>query len=166
MSASRILLAISTSRYSQHLVDLAITEAERLGCDGAKVQIDVLYIQEEEDLARVGAKVGDSGFLGLATTSELLETLGAEHHRMALMRIEEVQAAATERGFAMTVQEVKGRFVEQVLVQAESSSYTTILITRADRPFISRILFGSKADRVARMAKKDGLGHVIIDELP
>ena len=57
------------------------------------------------------------------------------------------------------------RFVEQVLTQAEQHSYTTILITRADRPFISRILFGSEADRVARMAKKEGLGHVIIDEL-
>ena len=65
----------------------------------------------------------------------------------------------------MAVVEVKGRFVEQVLNQAEQHSYTTILITRADRPFISRILFGSEADRVARMAKKEGLGHVLIDEL-
>lgn len=163
--SQRILLAISTSRYSKHLVDLAITEAGRLGEGGTPVDIDVLYVQEEEDLARVGDKVGDSGFLGLSTTKDLLETLVAEHHRMALRRVDEIKSAAQERGLGVAVVEVKGRFVEQVLTQAEQHSYTTILITRADRPFISRILFGSEADRVARMAKKEGLGHVIIDEL-
>ncbi len=166
MSDKRILLAISTSRYSKHLVDLAITEAKRLIDEGNAIQIDVLYVQEEEDLARVGAKVGDAGFLGLTTTKDLLETLGAEHHRMALRRVEEIREAAEEHSFGMHFNEVKGRFVEQVLQQAELYAYTTILITRADRPFISRILFGSEADRVARMARKEGLGHVIIDELP
>jgi len=164
MSENRILLAISTSRYSMHLVDQAITEAGRLKAEGAVVHIDVLYVQEAEDLARVGAKVGDSGFLGLTTTKDLLETLGAEHHRMALRRIDEIRTAANEHALGLTVQEVTGRFVEQVLKQAETSAYTTILITRADRPFISRILFGSEAERVARMARKEGLGHVIIDE--
>ena len=163
--SQRILLAISTSRYSKHLVDLAISEAVRLGDEGTPIDIDVLYVQEEEDLARVGAKVGDSGFLGLSTTKDLLKTLVAEHHRMALRRVDEIKAAAEQHGFGVEVFEVKGRFVEEVLLQAEQRSYTTILITRADRPFISRILFGSEADRVARMAKKEGLGHVIIDEL-
>ena len=164
MSQSRILLAISTSRYSKHLLDLAITEAERLQADGDQVDIDVLYVQEEEDLARVGAKVGDQGFLGLTTTKELLETLVAEHHRMAMRRVDEIRAAAQQRSLGVQFHEVKGRFVEEVLKQAEMTGYTTILITRADRPFISRILFGSEADRVARMARKEGLGHVIIGE--
>jgi nucleotide-binding universal stress UspA family protein len=166
MNCSRILLAISTSRYSKHLLDLAIKEAERLAVEGTDIAFDVLYVQEKEDLARVSAKVGDSGFLGLATTKELLHTLVAEHHRMALRRVDEIRAAAETRGFQVQVQEIEGRFVEQVLLAAEKESYTTILISRADRPFISRILFGSEADRVARMAKKDDLGHVIIDDLP
>ena len=64
----------------------------------------------------------------------------------------------------MSVSEVTGRFVDTVLEQAGKTHYETILITRADRPFVSRILFGSEADRVARLVKKEGLGHVIIDE--
>ncbi len=162
MSDKRILLAISTSRYSKHLVDLSITEATRL--EGDRIDIDVLYVQEEEDLARVGARVGDAGFLGLTTTKDLLDTLAAEHHRMAMRRVDEIRSAAEEHGFGVHLNEVKGRFVEQIQAQAKRNSYDTILITRADRPFISRILFGSEADRVARMARKEGLGHVIIDE--
>jgi len=163
MTDIRILLAVSTSRYSQHLVDLAMSEASRLSGAGS-VRIDVLYILEEEDLQHISKRVGDQGFLGLSTTADVMSTLGAEHHRMALLRIEEVKAAAERQGCAVSVTEVTGRFVESVLAQAGEAQYETILITRADRPFVSRILFGSEADRVARMVQKEGLGHVIIDE--
>ena len=163
MTEQRLLLAVSTSRYSEHLVAVAMTEARRLSADGV-VAIDVLYILEEEDLAHLGNRVGDQGFLGLSTTADLMSTLGEEHHRMAMLRIDEVKQAAQENGFEVSVEEVKGRFVECVLAHAGKTAYETILITRADRPFVSRILFGSEADRVARMVKREGLGHVIIDE--
>jgi len=165
MSDIRILLAVSTSRYSRALVDLAMSEAEKLSDSGTKsVAIDVLYILEGEDLLHISHQVGDQGFLGLSTTADVISTLGAEHHRMALLRIDEVKEAAATKGTPVTVVEVEGRFVESVLKQAGEASYETILITRADRPFVSRILFGSEADRVARMVKKEGLGHVIIDD--
>ncbi len=164
MSGRRILLAVSTSRYSKQLVDHAIAEASRLQADGEAVAIDVLYVIEAEELSRVSNKVGDAGFLGMSTTQDLMSTLAAEHHRMALRRVDEVRKEAEKRGFPVAVKEVEGNFVESVLHHAEDKAYTTILITRADRPFISRILFGSEADRVARMARKEGLGHVIIDE--
>lgn len=163
MNDTRILLAVSTSRYSHHLVDVAMKEAERLASEGP-VAIDVLYILEQEDLEHISKRVGDQGFLGLSTTADVMSTLGAEHHRMALLRIDEVKAAAATQGFSVSVSEVTGRFVESVLKQAAEAHYETILITRADRPFVSRILFGSEADRVARMVQKEGLGHVIIDE--
>ena len=159
----RILLAISTSRYSEHLVELTMREAERLAVDG-QIAIDVLYILEEEDLAHITSRVGDQGFLGLSTTADVMRTLGAEHHRMAMLRIDEVKAAAAPAGFLVSVSEVKGRFVDRVLEAVADVAYETILITRADRPFVSRILFGSVADRVARMVKREGLGHVIIDD--
>ena len=162
MNDTRILLAVSTSRYSQHLVDLAMREAQRLSTE--TVCIDVLYILEEEDLQHISKRVGDQGFLGVSTTADVMSTLGAEHHRMAMLRIDEVKAAAATQNVTVLVKEVTGRFVDSVLKQAGETHYETILITRADRPFVSRILFGSEADRVARMVKKEGLGHVIIDE--
>ena len=59
---------------------------------------------------------------------------------------------------------VDGRFADSVLQQAEALKSDIILISRADRPFISRILFGSDADKVARLARRDGLGKVIIND--
>lgn len=163
MNEQRILLAVSTSRYSEHLVKATMDEALRLSTEG-DIAIDVLYVLEEEDLANLSKRVGDQGFLGLSTTADLMETLVEEHHRMALLRIDEVHRAAGALELEVRVDEVRGRFVDCVLERAALCSYATILITRADRPFVSRILFGSEADRVARMVQRDGLGHVIIDE--
>ena len=164
MSSRRILLAVSTSRYSQHLVAQAMTEAARIQADGEVVEIDVLTIMETEELERVSAKVGDSGFLGLDPQAEVLRTLGEEHNRMALRRVEEIKKAAAEGGFNLNEHSVTGSFVEQVLEYAQKLASDVILITRAERPFISRILFGSEADKVARLALRDGLGRVIIPE--
>lgn len=165
MSVRRILLAVSTSRYSEHLVDHAMEAGKKLQADGAAVHIDVLYIIEREDLDRIGKMVGDDGFLGLSPQGDIVNTLGEEHNRMALRRVDEVRNAADAHGFAVTVHRVEGRFVDEVLGFAKANECETILITRAERPFISRILFGSAADKVARLARKTGLkGTVIIDE--
>jgi nucleotide-binding universal stress UspA family protein len=164
MTTRRILLAVSTSRYSQHLVAQAITEAIRIRDAGEEVVIDVLTIIETQELERISAKVGDSGFLGLDPQAEVLRTLGEEHNRMALRRVDEIKQAAADADFPVNEHRVKGKFVDHVLAFAEQLKSDVILITRADRPFISRILFGSEADKVARLALRDGLGKVIIPE--
>lgn len=160
----RILLAVSTSRYSSRLVDQAMTEARRMQDDGHDVVIDVLNITERSELERIGRSVGDEGFLGLDPQKDVLEALGQEHDRMARRRVEQVRAAASAAGIETQVTDVDGRFVDVVLQYAESLRSDIILITRGDRPFISRILFGSEADKVARLARRDGLGKVIIED--
>lgn len=164
MSERRILLAVSTTRYSQALVSHAMDEAARLHGQGHDVQIDVVYIIESEELERIGKMVGDEGFLGLSPQEDVLEALGAEHHRTATRRIEQVKAAAADRGIPVHTIEREGRFAAECIAQAEARDYDVILVTRADRPFISRFLFGSEADRVARLARKEGLGRVIIED--
>lgn len=161
---SRILIAVSTSRYSEQLIAHAATEADALRDRSDEVVIDVLYVRESEDLAEVSQRVSGEGFLGLAPQADILETLVAERHRMASRRIEQLRALAEERGYPITVTEVEGRFVDTVLTHAEQKRCDIILITRDDRPFISRLLFGSDADRVARMARKGGLGQVLIKD--
>ena len=165
MSARRVLIAVSTSRYSRHLVEDAVAAADGLRDDdggGHTVNIDILDIIEAEELAEVGHRVGGEGFLGLSPQADILEALGAEHHRMATRRIHQIRSAAEQHGYPTTVTEVEGRFVEAVIAYAEAHACDVILITRADRPFISRLLFGSAADRVARLARRDGLGEVLI----
>lgn len=163
MSAHRILLAISTSRYSAQLVSSAMEEAEKNRKAGRAVAIDVLYVIETEDLERVSSMVGDEGFLGLAPQREVLHALATEHDRTAMGRITEIEAAAREANIPVEVHRVDGRFAEAVVLYAEQHRADIILLTRADRPWISRFLFGSEADRVARIARRDGLGQVIID---
>ena len=164
MSAHRILLGVSTSRYSTRLLSHTMEEAERLKEDGHTVAIDVVNVIEDEDLHKVANSVGSEGFLGLGPQRDVLEALGKEHNRMAQRRVDEVRALAEERGITVTVEEVRGSFAEVVLERAQELGSDVILITRAERPFISRILFGSEADRVARLARRDGLARVIIDE--
>lgn len=164
MSIRRILLGVSTSRYSTRLLDQTLDEARRLRAAGHEVVVDVLNVIEDEDLARVASSVGSEGFLGLGPQRDVLEALGKEHNRMAQRRVEEVRALAREHDIPLTEEEAHGSFADAVLERAQELGSDVILITRADRPFISRILFGSEADRVARLARRDGLARVIIDE--
>jgi nucleotide-binding universal stress UspA family protein len=164
MSTQRILLAVSTSRYSRALVTHAMDEAERQRADGHDVVLHVVNVVEDEDLDRVASSVGSEGFLGLGPQRDVLAALGAEHNRMAQRRVDEVRAAAEARDIPVEVDAVEGTFGDVVLARAQEIQADVILITRAERPFISRILFGSEADRVARLARKEGLGRVIIDE--
>lgn len=164
MSARRILLGVSTSRYSTQLVSHTLDEAERLRADGHTVHLDVVNVAEDDDLDRVASSVGSEGFLGLGPQRDVLEALGKEHNRMAQRRVDEVRTQAEARGITVTVEVARGDFAEVVLRRAQDLGSDVILITRAERPFISRILFGSEADRVARLARRDGLARVIIDE--
>lgn len=159
-----ILLALSTSRYSQHLVEHAIAEADAIREAGEQVVFHVLYVIEEEELERASHAVGEEGFLGIELQADVVEALARQHDLTARRRIEEVRAAAKERNIRVTVTQASGRFVDTVIAEAEKRPADIILVTRADRPWISRFLFGSECDRVARVARREGLGRVIIDE--
>ncbi len=164
MSLRRILLAVSTSRYSRKLVGLAMREAEAFLAAGDTVEIDVLTVIEDDALARAAASVGDSGLLGLEAQEQVLATLGAEHDRMARRRVDQVRRAAAAREIPVLLHEERGAFADLVVQKAEAIEADVILLVRAERPFISRILFGSEADKVARLAREEGLGRVIIHQ--
>ena len=164
MKKSKILLAISTSRYSQKLVKHAIDEASSFHQNGYTVEIEVLYVIEEDELKKISVQIGSQAFWGSLVKNDVVEALGEEHHRMAMQRIEEIKAAAAKSNFSVAVFEVKGKFSSSVIRHAEVHNCDVILLTRDDRPFISRVLFGSEVDRVARLARKESIGKVIIDE--
>lgn len=164
MSQHRILLALSTSRYSERLISKTFDEVRQRQEQGHEILLDVLYVIEDEELNRISTKVGQDGFLGASVQKDVLEALGAEHHRTALQHISEVQKQAKAAGVAVQTKEQHGSFSTAVIEYAEQYSCDVILLVRDDRPFISRLLFGSEADRIARLAKKEGLGRVVIEE--
>lgn len=164
MNPFRILLALSTSRYSERLISKSIDEAQLQVQAGRTVQLDVLYIIEDDELNRISNQVGQDGFLGASVQKDVLEALGAAHHRTALAHISSVRKQAETAGIDVQVTEAHGHFSKAVIEYAEQRHCDVILLVRDDRPFISRLLFGSEADKIARLAKRDGLGRVVIEE--
>ena len=158
----RVLLALSTSRYSAQLIAGALSEVTQMAEQGA-VHFDVLYVTESDEIRDVSSRVGSDGFLGMSIQRDVIEALQAEHRRTALLRIEELKLAAEQANIPINVVEREGSFSAAVLSYAEDYPCDVIYLTRDDRPFISRFLFGSDADRVARLAKRDNLGRVVID---
>ena len=159
---SKLGLVLSTSRYSRHLLDRVFSDASQ---NEAGVEIWVLYVIETDQLAKIAQQVGGSGFLGAGVQKDIFDSLQAEHHRMALQRIDEVKERATKAGYAVFVEECEGSFITEVLAFAEKQYCEAIYLTREDKPFISRFLFGSEADKIARLVKQEGFGEVIIDNI-
>ena len=165
-SEIRILIALSTSRYSQSLVTSAFSEIEsqkKINPE-AIILVDVIYVIEVDELKNISERVGTEAFLGASIQQDILKTLEEEHHRVAQKRIADIKEKANEMGCLFQCKECEGNFSETVLLYAEERTCEVIFLTRDDRPFISRFLFGSDADRVAKLAKKEGLGKVVIDD--
>ena len=81
---------------------------------------------------------------------------------MARKRIGEAADKARVGGFEVTVVEVEGDFAERVHTAASKEAFDIIYMTRADRPFISRFLFGSECEKVARLVRNEGVETVVI----
>ena len=162
----RILIALSTTRYSQSLLSSAFEEIEiqKAKHPNKNVLVDVIYVIEVEELKNISDRVGTEAFLGASIQQDILKTLEEEHHRVAQMRIQNIKEKSEQAGCLFSFLECEGNFSETVLAYAEKNTCEVIFLTRDDRPFISRFLFGSDADRVAKLAKKEGLGKVVIDE--
>ena len=158
----RILIAFSTTRYHRDLMGQALEEAENLKGGGIEVSFELLYVLENKKLNEVVRSVGEDAFLGMGPQSQVLDTLAQEHHRMARKRIGEAADTARDQGFEVKVTEIEGDYAERVHEAASSQPYDVIYLTRADRPFISRLLFGSECEKVARMVRQEGVETVVI----
>lgn len=162
---SKLGLILSTSRYSRHLLDRVFSDAAEYAVQEEGVEIQVLYVIETDQLEKIAQQVGGSGFLGSAVQQDIFESLQAEHHRMALQRISEVKERGGKENYAVYVEEKEGNFMTEVLDFAEKQACDVIYLTREEKPFISRFLFGSEADKIARLVKQEGFGEVIIDQI-
>ncbi|MDP2317657.1 MAG: universal stress protein [Pseudomonadota bacterium] len=163
-SSYRILLVMGTTHWSHALTEHAIAEAVAADARGATVELDVLYIIEQDDLDRVYRSVGESGFLGTRPQAEITSLLLQEHLRVAAKRIEEARRAVEERGYKTTERHVTGHYEAEVRAAASTGQYDVIFLSRSDKTFLSRFFFGSEADRVARWVREEGYGKVVVED--
>ena len=159
-----VLLALATSRYSASLVRRTVDEAQLLAATGRPTRIEVLYVDEDAGVRRAAATLKDDGFLGPDPQEAILEALAASHRRLARDRIAEVQEQAALHGIPVQVEEVVGEFSPLLEARATTGDYDVILLTRAQRPFIARLLLGSEADEIARLGRGEGDAKVVITE--
>jgi nucleotide-binding universal stress UspA family protein len=160
---TRILLVLSTTRYSRASVNHAIDEARELLADGP-VSLRVLYIIETGELAKVRSSIDSDGWLGSQPQSQVIDALARQHHKTARHRIQRARKLARElEGLELTVDEVEGEYVNTASEAALEGDVDRVFMTRADKPFITRFLFGSDAETVARLVRDRG-GQVVIDD--
>ncbi|MCP4807023.1 MAG: hypothetical protein GY913_26755 [Proteobacteria bacterium] len=160
----RVLLILSTTRYSKASLDGALAEARQIRDGGEEVALHVLYIRETEELAQVKSTVDGDAFLGAGPQAQIIESLEKQHHATAVRRIERGRRGAAELGIPFSANEVQGDYLK--LAQAETADHDVVYLSRADRPYISRLLFGSAAESVARLVRKEGHKVVINDATP
>lgn len=157
----RVLLILSTTRYAKASLDGALDEAKALKDAGQDVALHVLYIRETDELAQVKSTVDGDAFLGQGPQAQIIESLEKQHHATAVRRIDRGRRGAEELGVPFSASEVQGDY--QKLAQAEADKHDVVYLCRADRPFISRLLFGSETDSVARLVRKKG-GKVVVND--
>ncbi len=163
---TRILLVLSTTRYSKRSLELALAEAQEASGRGG-VRLELLYIRETAAVDQVGASVDGQGFLGLEPQDEILDSLERQHHATALRRIERFQRLGAElSGVELSFEEVQGDYQALVRQRVLESDVDVVFLTRADQPFVSRLLFGNKTDAVARLVRERGGKVVVSDETP
>ena len=158
----RILLVLATTRYSHASVTHALQEAAKLQTDGP-VELQVLYIIETAELAKVRASIDEDGWLGAQPQRQVIDTLARQHHRTARRRIQQARKQAREQGLEITVDELEGDYVDLASKAALERDVDVVFMTRADKPFITRFLFGSDAEKVARLVRDSGGRVVIVD---
>lgn len=158
---TRVLLILSTTRYAKASLDGALNEARAIQQGGGQAHLHILYIRETDELAQVKSTVDGDAFLGAGPQAQIIQSLEKQHHATAVRRIERARQGAQKREIGFSASEVQGDYA--TLAQAETANHDIVYLCRADRPFISRLLFGSETDSVARLVRKEG-GKVIIND--
>lgn len=158
----RVLLILSTTRYAKASLDGALEEASRIAAGEGSAALHILYIRETEELARVKDSVDDRAFLGAGPQDNILESLEQQHHATAMRRIDRARRGAEDlAGVAFSADEVQGDYTK--LARKHAADYDVVYLCRADRPFVSRLLFGSETDAVARLVRSEG-GKVVVND--
>lgn len=160
----RVLVVMSTTRWSKRMNELGLREVETAAAGGQAVELDVLYVVEQDEIDRVARSVGQSGFLGRDVQDELVQTLLAEHSRVAERRRERVRKSIDTIGCKGTWTQVVGDYEAQVHQAVNASHYDVVILVQSRLSFLERLFHGSEDDRVARWVRTEGGTRVLLEE--
>lgn len=167
MEPFRILIVLSTTRWSRHLGEVAVREATDAMKAGRQVLIDALYVVEQDDINRIVHRAGDKGFLSDAAQDTLVSTLLSEHDRVAQRRRQRLTDAVKNIDATIAWEQVKGDYEAEVHRSVQSSPHDVIVLVQSKRTFLERLFQPADCaedDRVARWAKDKSGTRVLIEE--
>lgn len=167
MEPFRILIVLSTTRWSRHLGEVAVREGADAIKAGRRIQIDVVYIVEQEEINRMVHRTGDQGFLSDTTQENLVNTLLAEHDRVAQRRRRRLSDATKNICDDIAWEQIKGDYEAEVRRAVQKSPHDIIVLVQSKRGFLGRLFQPTDCaedDRVARWAKEESGTRVLIEE--
>lgn len=167
MEPFRILIVLSTTRWSRHLGEVAVREATEARKDGRHIQIDALYVVEQDDINQMIHRAGDKGFLSDTAQDTLVSTLLSEHDRVAQRRRQRLSDATMAICTDINWEQVKGDYEAEVRRAVQKSPHDVIVLVQSKRTFLERLFQpseGAEDDRVARWARDESGTRVLIEE--
>lgn len=159
----RVLVVMSTTRWSRRMGELGLRELEAAKTRGQGVELDVLYVVEQEEIDRAARSVGDSGFLGRDVQKELIQTLLEEHQRVAERRRLRVRKAVESLGCAHVWTQVVGDYERRVHEAVTEGHYDVVILVQSRLSFLERLFHGSEDDRVARWVRTESGARVDLE---
>lgn len=160
----RILVVMSTTRWSKRLGDVALRELQAANAEGRPAALDVLYVVEQDEIDRTARRAGDSGFLGHEVQEKLVRTLLEEHERVADRRRERVRKAVENLGVPTEWRQVVGDYEAEVHRAVSGERYAVVVLVQTRLSFLERLFHGSEDERVAKWVRDESGARVLVEE--
>lgn len=143
----KFLLVLSTTQQSGEAISYALSIAKNKDAD-----LFVLFILDSIVPATIFEKLTDIGFIGDKPSSELKEAISNEYEEQAVQLLSDIKARAADKGISCKTFIEQGDFTEKCLEAIARFAADMIILNRTRKSALSRLLIGSKIDRLLRKA--------------
>lgn len=143
----KFLLVLSTTQQSSEAISYALSIAKNQDAD-----LFVLFILDSIVPATIFEKLTDIGFIGDKPSSELKEAISNEYEEQAVQLLSDIKARAADKGISCKTFIERGDFTEKCLEAIARFAADMIILNRTRKSALSRLLIGSKIDRLLRKA--------------
>jgi len=143
----KFLLVLSTTQQSGEAISYALNIAKN-----KDAELYVLFILDSVVPATIFEKLTDIGFIGDKPSSELTEAITKEYEEQAVQLLKDIEKRAADTGISCKTFIEQGDFAEVCLEAIARFAADMIILNRTRKSALSRLLIGSKIDRLLRKA--------------
>ncbi len=143
----KFLLVLSTTEQSNEVVGYALSLAK-----DKDAALFVLFILDSNVPATIFEKLTNIGFIGDKPGSELKEAISNEYADQAHQFLNDIKEEADTKGVSCKTFIEQGDFTDKALAAIARFAADMIILNRSRKSVFSRLLIGSKIDRLLRKA--------------